>query len=156
MNCFTARIVPGHQVASGSNQDPRFPGGPIRMQWPHFLERGLDLRSLHPGTLNVSLSPLSYEVLRPRHTFRDVRWHPVEPAEDFSFLDLEVIRRDGPPVKGWVYYPHPDTKPEHEQAPDVLELLLPWMDGLRYRDQLHLQIPSGQLSLMPGHIPSDA
>lgn len=155
MNRFTARIVPGHQVASGSNQDPRFPGGTIRMQWPHFLERGLDLRSLHPGTLNVSLSPLRYEVLRPRHTFREVRWHPVEPAEDFSFLDLEVIREDGPPVQGWVYYPHPDTKPEHEQAPDVLELLLPWMEGLRYGDRLHLQIPSAQLALIPGPVTSE-
>ena len=92
------------------------------MQIPHFLALGLDLRSFHLGTLNVSIAPLCYRVVKARHTFTNVKWHPTEPAEDFSFFDVRVIRPDESPIAGFIYFPHPDTKPEHFQQPDVLEL----------------------------------
>ena len=116
------RLVEGHRVASGLNGNPRFPGGTLRMQIPHFLALGLDLRSFHLGTLNVSIAPLCYRVVKARHTFTNVKWHPTEPAEDFSFFDVRVIRPDESPIAGFIYFPHPDTKPEHFQQPDVLEL----------------------------------
>ncbi|WP_193212594.1 hypothetical protein [Luteolibacter marinus] len=141
-----ARVVPGHRVASGLNGNPRFPGGTLRMQQPFFRERGLDLAAFHPGTVNVSIAPWRYLVGGARHTFRRVKWHPVEPAEDFSFFDVEVRHRGGPPVAGWIYYPHPETKPEHLQDPDVLELLLPFLDGLGYGDELELRVPEDQMS----------
>jgi hypothetical protein len=31
-----ARIMPGHQVASGQNGNPLFPGGTLKMQAPFF------------------------------------------------------------------------------------------------------------------------
>lgn len=142
---FTARIVEGHRVASGLNGNPRFPGGTLLMQTPHFLARGFDLTQFHRGTLNVSIAPLRYRVLQPRLTFRDVQWHPIEPKEDFSFFDITLIRPDLPPVNGLIYYPHPDTKPEHFQAPDVLELLLPWVPNLTYGCTLTLQVPRSQM-----------
>lgn len=141
-----AVVVRGHRVASGLNGDPRFPGGTIRMQRPHFAALGLDLGALHPATLNVSVAPLSWRALQPAHTFRAVRWHPTEPAEDFSFFHLRLHRDDGPPVEGWIYLPHPQTKPEHFQAPDVLELLLPWTDGLAYGMPVRLEVPAGQMA----------
>lgn len=147
---ISATIVQGHRVASGLNGNPRFPGGTVRMQMPFFQALGLDLSGYYPGTLNVSIAPLSYRVVRPRHTFRAVKWHPTEPAEDFSFFDVTVHRESGEPVRGWVYYPHPDTKPEHFQKPDVLELLLPWTDGLSYGTSLHLEVPEEQMMFEPG------
>lgn len=142
---FTARLVEGHRVASGLNGNPRFPGGTLLMQAPHFLARGLDLAQFHRGTLNVSIAPRRYRVVQPRLTFRDVQWHPVEPKEDFSFFDVALIRPDLPPVDGLIYYPHPDTKPEHFQAPDVLELLLPYVEGLAYGCTLTLHVPRSQM-----------
>ena len=127
-----ARIIPGHRVASGLNGDPRFPGGTVRMQWPSFASLGLDLSSLHPGTVNVSVAPRRFRLIRPRHVFKDVRWHPTEPAEHFSFCDCWLRAGDEPPARGWIYHPHPETKPEHFQSPETLELLLPWMPGLSY------------------------
>jgi hypothetical protein len=53
-----------------------------------------------------------------------LKWHPTEPAEDFSFFDIRAAGPVGEPVAGLIYYPHPDTKPVHFQQPDVLELLL--------------------------------
>ena len=144
-----ARIVRGHQVASGLNGDPRFPGGTVRMQLPHFAARGLDLTPFYPGTLNVTIAPRHYRVIRPRHTFRAVQWHPTEPAEDFSFFDVRLLRADPHPVPGLIYYPHPDTKPEHFQQPDVLELLLPFVDGLAVATEIALQISTEQMIIEP-------
>ena len=115
------------------------------MQTPFFKALGLDLSAFHAGTLNVSIAPLRYRVVRPKHVFRDVKWHPTESAEDFSFFDMRLLRDDAPPVPGIIYYPHPDTKPEHFQRPDVLELLLPWMDGLGYGMQVRLEVPAAQM-----------
>ena len=142
---ITARLVEGHRVASGLNRSPRFPGGTLRMQFPHFLARGLDLSAFHLGTLNVSIVPLAYRVLKARHTFTNVKWHPTEPAEDFSFFDVRVVCPDQTPVDGLIYFPHPDTKPEHFQQPDVLELLLPFVEGLHYGMALTLDIPTNQM-----------
>lgn len=141
----SAHVVQGHRVASGLNQDPRFPGGTLRMQAPHFLALGLDLRAFHPGTLNVSIAPHSYRVLQARATFRKVKWHPTEPAEDFSFFDVRLLRPGQAAISGVIYYPHPETKPAHFQSPDVLELLVPFVEGLAYGAQLSLEIPPTQM-----------
>lgn len=140
-----ARVVPGHQVASGRNGDPRFPGGTVRMQLPHFQQRGLDLRHLYPGTVNVSIAPLQFRVRQPRYTFPQVQWHPTAPAETFSFFDVGVRGPGGRVVAGFIYYPHPETKPEHFQQPDVLELLLPFMDAITYGADLILEISPAQI-----------
>ncbi len=127
------------------NGNPLFPGGTLRMQLPFFLERGLDLSGFHLGTLNVSIAPVRYRVGKARHTFGEVKWHPTEPAEDFSFFDVVVHRDDGAPVAGFVYFPHPDTKPTHFQKADVLELLLPWVEGLGYGRTVRLVVPEEQM-----------
>lgn len=140
-----ALIVAGHRVASGLNGNPRFPGGTLRMQIPYFRKLGLDLGHFHLGTLNVSIAPLSYRVVKAKHTFTGVKWHPTEPAEDFSFFDMRLVRPGLPAIAGFIYFPHPDTKPEHFQQPDVLELLLPFVAGLAYGTELSLEIPKGQM-----------
>jgi hypothetical protein len=138
-------IIRGHGVASGKNGDPRFPGGTIHMQAPHFLARGLDISRFHTGTVNVSIAPHRYRILQPRLTLRKVVWHTTEPAEDFSFFDMQLSLPGASPISGLVYYPHPETKPEHFQANDVLELLLPWTHGLGDGKQARLAIPPQQM-----------
>ncbi|MEK7953985.1 hypothetical protein [Luteolibacter soli] len=143
-----ATVVPGHQVASGNNRNPLFPGGTIRMQVPHFRALGLDLSEFHPGTINISIAPNRYQVLEAAVTLREVQWHPTEPAEDFSFFDVEVTAGEGAPVRGYIYYPHPDTKPTHFQSPDVLELLLPFVSGIEYGAAIKLKVRENQLSVL--------
>ncbi len=142
-----AEVVRGHQVASGSNGDPRFPGGTVRMQVPHFLALGLDLGLLYPGTLNISIAPLCYRVVQPRFKFVKVKWHPTEPAETFSFFDIRLLRENESPVRGFIYHPHPETKPEHFQKSDVLEVLLPYVEGISVGSKLKIEIPSDQMVL---------
>lgn len=124
------RIVSGHGVASGRGGNPRFPGGSLAMQAPFFRERGVDLGRYFPGTLNVSLAPGQFRILRPSRTLREVAWHPEDPPEDFSFLDAAVRVGSGSWIDALVYYPHPETKPKHFQPPEVLEILAAeWIDG---------------------------
>jgi hypothetical protein len=144
---FQAVLVPGYQVASGQGKDPRFPGGTLNMQAPFFLERGMDLSIYHPGTLNMNIAPLHYTVLQSRLTLRQVKWHPVEQAEDFSFYDVRFHRADGSFLDGLIYYPHPDTKPRHFQNPQVLELLLPYIGPVKYGDSFRLAVRSYQISI---------
>jgi hypothetical protein len=145
----SAKVVVGHRVASGLNKNPRFPGGSLLMQAPYFLVLGFDLGVFYRGTVNVSIAPHSYRVAKARHTFRNVKWHPTEPAEDFSFFDFRLLRPSGPSMAGSIYYPHPETKPEHFQQPDVLELLLPFVEGLYNGAELTLEIPRDQMVIEP-------
>jgi hypothetical protein len=142
-----ARIVEGHRVASGLNGNPHFPGGTLRMQLPVFKELGLDLSQYYPGTLNVSVAPLQYRVVQPKMTFRKIKWHPIDPPEDFSFFDARITKEGETAVEGFVYHPHPETKPKHFQAPDVLELLFPYVKDLDYGMLISLGIPSEQMVL---------
>lgn len=146
---ISARVVQGHRVASGLNGNPRFPGGTLRMQAPHFLERGLDISKHYVGTLNVSIAPNRFKVLKPKWTFTHVKWHPIEPAEDFSFFDVWVFPPALPAAAGLIYYPHPETKPEHFQKPDVLELLLPHIENVAYGMELKLQLATEQILIEP-------
>jgi hypothetical protein len=145
---FDARVVPGHRVASGCNGNPRFPGGTLQMQTPFFQALGLDLTAYYRGTINVSLAPLKYRVVKARYTFRAVKWHPAAPPEDFSFFDVRLLRDGAEPGAGLIYFPHPETKPEHFQRDDVLELLLPFVEGIGYGAPLKLAVPTGQMMVL--------
>ncbi|MEO1590635.1 MAG: hypothetical protein AAFU71_05000 [Cyanobacteria bacterium J06632_22] len=139
-------VVAGHQVASGQANDPRFPRGTLRLQMPVFARLGLDLSGYYPGTINVSIAPYEYAVVQPKVTLRQVKWASDCPAEDFSFLDCALVL-DGAeqPVQGLVYYPHPETKPEHFQDPQTLEVLAPLIPGLGYGQAVQLRLPPEQI-----------
>lgn len=121
---ITGIVVRGHGVASGRSGDPRFPGGTIRMQLPFFHDLGLDLRDYFPATINLSLGSRLYRIVHPDHTFRNVCWHPTEPAEDFSFVRCRIRPHETNAwMDAWIYFPHPETKPEHFQAIDTIEII---------------------------------
>lgn len=137
-------LLRGHRVASGLCGDVRFPGGTIAMQVPKFLELGLDLREMYCGTLNVSVSPLVFRPLKARACFRDVEWGVGVPREDFSFFDAKMSANGDVWHAGYIYYPHPETKPEHLQPGGVVELLMPHIPGLDYGMALMLDVPDDQ------------
>ena len=145
--CLPGTVIRGHRVASGLNGDPRFPGGTLAMQIPFFLQSGLDLGVYHQATINLSLSPYEFSVCKPLYTFPNLKWCPTEPAEDFSFFDCMIGASDDPAdlVPGLIYYPHPETKPEHFHSPHVLEILTSRLSGVFYGVTLLLHIDPLQL-----------
>ncbi len=136
-------VVVGHGVASGANGNPRFPGGTLAMQAPHFAALGVDITGFHPGTLNVSVAPRRLVLDEPLVTLQQVRWHPTEPAEDFSFVTCRITA-EGATHDGLVYRPHPETKPEHRQPASVVEILAPWMGELAPGTPVAVQVEAGQ------------
>lgn len=139
-------VVQGHRVASGQGGDPRFPTGTIQMQKPAFALRGLYLDAYFPGTINVSIAPHHYAVQQAKYTFRQVKWAEHAPPEDFSFFDCRIVL-DGKRLEGLIYYPHPETKPEHFQDPTTLEVIAPLIEGLSYGMSLELELNPLQLSI---------
>ncbi len=137
-NSFTwiaARVVRGHGVASGSSNS--VPSGTIARQLPHFRKLGLELGDCWPGTLNLSVEPLRLAIVRPAYLFASVDWDENGPPETFSFSRCRV-RTGELEVAGWIYYPHPETKPRHFQPPGVVEILAPWLPGIAYGAEVML------------------
>lgn len=51
-------------------------------------------------------------------------------------------------MDGLVYYPHPETKPEHFQVPGTLEVLTEFIDGLSYGLTVELELNSTQVLII--------
>lgn len=141
----SGKVVQGHGVASGQAQDSRFLGGTLRMQMPLFAAQGLCLDAYFPGTINVSIYPERYTVRQAKHTFRQVKWVAHAPAEDFSFFDCRVVLTTGQRLQGLIYYPHPETKPEHFQDSATLEVLTEYIEDLSYGMPIGLELDPSQL-----------
>ena len=124
-------VVPGYGVASGRSGTSPYPAGTIALQRPFFAALGLELGDLHPATVNVDIAPATYALRRPRHTFSDVRWTDLHGPETFSFLDCVLHRgHEAAGRRGWVYHPHPETKPMHAQPSTIPEVLMPYLPDL--------------------------
>lgn len=130
MQIVSGKVVTGYGVASGRNGDARFPDGTLALQWPYFMAGGLDLEGIFRGTINISVAPLKPEPNSALKTFRKVAWHDSTPPEDFSFFQVRVALVGEPPVAGYIYWPHPETKPEHFQNEHVVEVLASGLDGI--------------------------
>jgi hypothetical protein len=140
-------VKEGYGVASGKSGNPRFPEGTIAMQKRFFHERGLNLDEYFLGTINLSISPHKYQVKNAKHTFKNVKWSLNDPAEDFSFFDCRILIDSNRRLSGLIYYPHPETKPEHFQSPDILEIITFFISGLRYGDELTIEFDSQQIDI---------
>lgn len=136
----------GYGVASGIADDPRFPHGTLRMQFPHFKARGLDLNGCFPGTINLDIAPLRFALREPDITFEMLHWSPQVPAETFSFCACEITYTRGS-TTAWIYYPHPETKPEHFHGDSTIELLAPLIDGLVNGSALRLTVEKAKLRI---------
>jgi hypothetical protein len=116
-------VVKGHRVAARPSND--YPYSTIEKQKPYFKERGLDLDAFFTGTLNISITPLRFELLNPEFTILDVAWTDLHPPENFSFSRC-TIKFQGREHAGMVYCvlpppgdeDPPPTKPRCDRSDD--------------------------------------
>ena len=142
-------VQPGHRVASGTTSDSPYPRGTIEMQLPFFQALGLDLSGYFRGTLNLSLSPHTFQLVRPEFTFRAVAWTDLHPPEDFSFSRCRLIF-ESTAYDSLIYFPHPETKARHFQNPSVVEVMAPPIANLSYGSQVELDYNPLELVVNPG------
>jgi len=144
---LAGKVVPGYGVASGRGEDKRYPEGTIRLQAPYFKSRGLDLQDHYMGTINVDISPRSFQVVKPAYFFDQVDWSPHIPPENFYFFDADLVHL-AMSYSGYIYMPDPETKPEHHQKPNIMELIMPEISGLKYGDSVELEINPKQIAIL--------
>ncbi len=137
-------LIQGYRVASGPSRD--YPYGALERQRPIFKARGLDLDGYFNGTLNIDLRPLTFKLIKPEFTFRNVEWTDLHPPENFSFSHCKVIYKDIE-YEGWVYYPHPETKLRHFQDPSLLEVIAHPIPGIKYGDEVQVCVNPDRIEM---------
>ena len=137
-------VVQGHRVASQPSDV--YPYGTIEKQKPFFKELGLDLDHFYNGTLNLSISPSSFEMTSPETAFEHVEWTDLHPPETFSFSRCTLIYR-GVRYAGWVYYPHPETKIRHFENPSIIEILTQHIPDIHYGDEVEIELNHDEITV---------
>ncbi len=140
-------IKVGHGVASGKLKDERYPEGTLKQQFEFFLERGLDLSNYFLGTINLDISPNTYEIKKPKHFFKNIDWSDHIPPENFYFFDVSLYYKNQT-YEGLIYMPDPETKEDHVQKPNIVELILPKIIGLEYGQIVAIEIRKDQLNIV--------
>jgi len=144
------KLVAGHGVASGRAATSPYPAGTIHLQAPFFAARGIDLAPYFAGTLNLEASWGHWRLNDPDERVEALEWTDRHPPETFSFWHcrLRVPIATATATAGGganalaalIYYPHPETKRAHHQAPSCLEVLAPWIAGLQSGMELELGV----------------
>ncbi len=138
-------VVRGHRVASQPSKE--YPYGTLEKQKPYFEALGLDLSGFFLGTLNISIAPFTFEVVKPKYTFPLVEWTDLHPPETFSFSPCRVAFR-GREYEGLVYYPHPETKIRHFQDPSLVEVLAEFIEEIACGDGVSLMLNPEEIKLI--------
>jgi hypothetical protein len=141
------KIERGHKVASGVASDSPYPHGTIKMQVPFFKKLGLDLTDFFQGTLNVSISPNTFKVVKPEFTFKNLEWTDKHPPETFSFSSCRIIFRDCR-YNSWLYYPHPETKKLHFQETCVIEIISPFISDIEYGSSVEVEYNPSEITVV--------
>ncbi|EDX83601.1 hypothetical protein S7335_781 [Synechococcus sp. PCC 7335] len=133
-------------MASGLTENSPYEQGTLKMQQPYFQALGLDLSNFYLGTINLSIAPHTFELVQPKYTFRNIKWHPNYPPETFSFSPCIVEHQDRS-VQGYVYYPHPETKIGHFQDSSIIEIIAPLLSNIEYGDRLSVRLNPQEIKL---------
>ena len=141
----TGKVLKGYGVASGQAEDSPYPEGSIIMQTPFFLERGLNIRLYFPATLNASISPYKFKMIDPEWTLRDVTWFEGC-CETFSFSRCRIIHNTRE-IDSLIYYPHPETKPDHFHDDSVLEILAPFLGEMKEGEKVSILLKRGEIEI---------
>ena len=146
MAIYQFTLVKGHQVASGKAKDPRFLQGTIAAQLPFFQALGLNLKDFYCGTLNAQFNCSSIVLKHFDYHFKQVKWHTKMPAEDFKFCRCNILVKEQS-FAALIYQPQEQTKIEHFQPKNQLELLAPFIEHINYGDTLALDIPEQSINI---------
>ena len=142
----SGQVIKGYQVASGLAVDHPFEAGTIDLQKPVFKERGLSLDHCYSGTMNVLISPKTFTMINPRYRFDQVEWGKGKQVENFSFSPC-ILYFEDQKIEAFVYYPHPETKKEHFQDNDRLEILAPKVGGISYGSSVRLELNDQEIQI---------
>ncbi|MFH1158544.1 MAG: hypothetical protein V1721_06640 [Pseudomonadota bacterium] len=123
------------------------------MQDAFFREQGVDFdliigKNWMRGTLNVSILPNEFHILKPDFSLQAVAWTDILPPENF-FIVTTVAAHKGREYRGVLYQPDPFTKTDHLQPPTMMEIIAEKIPSLQYGDEITLRFSSGKIGISP-------
>ena len=66
----------------------------------------------------------------------------------FRKLGLNLSRAfNGREYRGWVYYPHPETKKDHFQSRSTVEVLAPYIEGIKYGNVVEITLDQAEIKI---------
>lgn len=136
-------VVKGRTSASGMRFEGKSPGT-IELQKPFFSQAGIDITGLFNGTINVSIAPKLFNIEKPDYMVT-CKWSERFPEETFWLVRV-TIKHHGSDYLGYWYYPTPSEIKAH-QTNNVVELLCPKIDGLKYGDEVIIKIKEKNIVL---------
>ena len=146
MLTVTGKVIEGYGVASGKNKNSPYPESSLKLQLSHFKKLGLNLNNYFLGTLNISIKPYQFELKKSYYYFPQVKWFQ-DIEEDFSFSPIKLSFKENT-YQGWLYYPHPETKPNHFQGKSTMELILPYIQGITYGDEVTVSVNEQEITFI--------
>ena len=98
------------------------------------------------GTINLDIAPCTYKIKKPKYFFKNIDWSKHIPPENFYFFDV-TLHYKNKAYEGLVYMPDPETKEDHMQKPNILELILPKIEGLEYGLPVDIALKKDQIDI---------
>ena len=141
----TGLVVRGYQVASGQAKNSPYPKGSIALQLPFFKRLGVDLSGCLAATINVDISPFSFSINDADFHLKNVNWIG-DIYEDF-FIDQCQLQFKNKSYSGFIYYPHPATKPDHFHSATIVEVVCAPIPEIHYGDRVTLVFNSAHIKL---------
>ncbi len=138
-------LIKGYQIASGTSPITPYKDGSIKLQKPFFEEKGFCMKGLHLATLNIDIPNHEFTIIKPTYHFDNLKWEKDFPAETFSIVSCTLVYKTKQ-YDVYIYYPHVETKSDHIQKKSTLEILSPFIDGIKYGDKVEVLIDTKNIS----------
>jgi hypothetical protein len=136
-------VVKGDQVVSGRANDLRFPRGTVTI---FSNAGGLNLNGYYIATVNAQFNYHAIVLNLYDHYFEQVKWYENMPTENFKFCQCHILK-NSTSYPALIYQPQVETKVEHLQPINQLELLAPLIEHLHYGDVISLNISNAKVTL---------
>ena len=116
------------------------------MQYPFFKRGGLSFQGMHAGTINISIAPKEFCILRADYTFYNIKWRSNHPVENFSFVRCFIVFGNNR-YPGFIYFPHPETKQGVFSGFSLIEVLTRFIPGISYGQKISCVFSSAQIKI---------
>ena len=137
-------ISKGHQIASGqSKTGHQGLNNTIALQRPFFEKQVSGFSEVFNGTLNISIAPHEFKILKPDHEVT-CEWHPGV-TETFWLVAVHIFHKEKS-YKGFIYYPLPSQVKSH--ADTTIEILAPKIEAAVYGDRVRIEVSPEKIEVV--------
>ncbi len=115
----------------------------VYRQFPFFVEAGVaDIKDMHPGTINVEISPYEFAIISPDYTVT-CEW--IEGVQETFMLTEVSVLFEEKRIKGYIYYPM--VSEQHAPRNSMVEIITYKIPGVEYGKQISIELPESSIEV---------